>query len=109
MANLTTEEKKQMGFPFEGFPTKNNKETWAEWESRCKTMGFDTSKIEYAVPMDGVVAMYRDKKVRELSDKMRDIKPEILKDIKPSNDIAPTDWSEGYREMYPKEYFPEIY
>ena len=40
---------------------------------------------------------------------MREIKPEILKDIKPSNDIAPTDWSEGYREMYPKEYFPEMY
>ncbi|MBR3559171.1 MAG: hypothetical protein IKN78_09890 [Bacteroidales bacterium] len=111
MAELTEKEKKEMGFPFKEFPTKSNKETWAEWERRCKRMGFDTNEICAATPTDALVAMYRDEKVRNLSDIMRGYDPEILEEIKPSNEIAPYDWGEHYKKMYEgyEEEYPEIF
>ena len=41
------EEQSGCGFPFKGFPNKYKRETWAQWEKKCKEQGFNTGNITY--------------------------------------------------------------
>jgi len=97
MPQLTEKQRKEMGFPFQGFPTKHNTETWEEWEARCKAMQFDMSKLKDAIPVDGEKGVYKDPKVRKISDEMASLDQHVIDVLKPSSQIAPIDYEEKYR------------
>lgn len=99
MPILTEEQRKEMDFPFIGFPKKQNAETWAEWEARCRVQKFDTSKIRYADVAEGDLGIYRDPKVREISDRLRTLDPEVRNIIHASDEINPFDWVEHYKKL----------
>ncbi len=107
MANLTEQERKEMGFPFEGFPTKHNSETWFEWEVRCRATKFDMNELQNAVPADGDVAIYRDREIRNLSDQLAKLAPEVLAILKPSNNIAPYNWMDKYKQQFGHDFFDD--
>lgn len=63
-----TTENMDCGYPFKGYPNKYKKETWAQWEEKCKRLGYDTNKITAEMVVKEHLKYLRHKHHREQQD-----------------------------------------
>lgn len=100
-----SEDKKtqEKGFPFSEYPSKLKDETWAQWEQRCRNQGYNMRELPKARVENESHKAYLQKEVRELSDKLAELKAQGIK-VEPSTEIA-QDESQGIFGLSPDEIF----